>query len=142
MTFGTSADVSSAAAPEVTSAAGVSVAVAGAVSTDASDAPDALEPTPSAPATATETPAAEVTSGAAAEETSAEVPNVIGNTLAEARRILAEAGFHNVTVQGERRTGSEYDHCETTAQSPGGGSQAEHGVPIIVSYVYVGSDDC
>jgi actin-like ATPase involved in cell morphogenesis len=112
------------------------------VSTDASDAPDALEPTPSAPATATETPAAEVTSGAAAEETSAEVPNVIGNTLAEARRILAEAGFHNVTVQGERRTGSEYDHCETTAQSPGGGSQAEHGVPIIVSYVYVGSDDC
>lgn len=109
----------------------------------AGEATDASpEPTPEVPAAETATPMGEATSGSAAEASTAEVPNVTGSSVADAQRMLAEAGFTNVSVQGERRTDPGYDHCEATAQSPGGGTRAAHGDPITVTYVYVGNDDC
>jgi hypothetical protein len=102
-------------------------------------------PTPSAPAA----PAADTTSPADAAPTerrdtdsTAEVPNVVGESMADAKRILAEAGFTNVVVQGERRIDPDHEHCEATAQHPGSGSRRDYGDRITVSYVYVGSDVC
>jgi Ethanolamine utilization protein EutJ (predicted chaperonin) len=108
----------------------------------AGEATDAAEPTPEVPTTETATPMDEATSGSAAEPATAEVPNVTGSSVADARQMLAEAGFTNVTVQSERRTDPGQNHCEATAQSPGGGTRAAHGDPITVTYVYVGNDDC
>jgi molecular chaperone DnaK (HSP70) len=102
-----------------------------------------VSPTPSAPATsASASPSRPPTSEAPAS--SGEVPDVVGRSLADAQRILAEAGFTNVVTEGGRRDteGPEQEHCEVTAQSPGGGTQSGHDSPITVHYVYVGSDDC
>lgn len=95
---------------------------------------------PSAPATEAASATDEVTS----EATTAEVPDITGTSLAEAERILAEAGFTNVATEARQRTGAErgHEHCEVTAQSPEGGSRAGHRDLITVSYVHVGRDDC
>jgi actin-like ATPase involved in cell morphogenesis len=97
---------------------------------------------PSVPATDTATTAADVTSGAAVQETAEEVPDVTGESLANATRILEEAGFTNVVGEGSRRTDPDLEHCEATAQSPNGGTRAEPGDLITVSYVFVGTDNC
>jgi beta-lactam-binding protein with PASTA domain len=94
------------------------------------------------PATDTATTAADVTSGAAVQETAEEVPDVTGESLANATRILEEAGFTNVVGEGSRRTDPDLEHCEATAQSPNGGTRAEPGDLITVSYVFVGTDNC
>lgn len=77
-------------------------------------------------------------------EDTAEVPNVVGSSLAEAKRTLAEAGFTVVAAQGERRgSGSpSQDDCEVTAQTPSGGSDAEQDAMVTLQYVYVGNDSC
>jgi actin-like ATPase involved in cell morphogenesis len=103
---------------------------------------DAPLPSPSEPPTDTATTGADVTSGAAVQETSEEVPDVTGASLADAKRILVEAGFTNVVGEGSRRIGSDVEHCEATAQSPEGGTKAEPDEVITVSYVFVGNDDC
>lgn len=88
-------------------------------------------------------PATPATPAAEQDPTTAAVPDVVGGSLADAKRILAEAGFTDVAVEGERRTGnSVHEHCETTAQTPEGGSRASYSDPITVTYVYVGDDDC
>lgn len=107
---------------------------------DGAPASESPEPSPAAPGG--ETPTAEVTSATEVQANAAEVPNVTGASLAEARRILAEAGFTDVTARGERRTGSGYEHCEAAAQNPAGGTRAEPDDPITVTYVYLGNDDC
>lgn len=75
---------------------------------------------------------------------SAEVPDVVGESIADARRILAEAGFTNIVAQGDRRDseGPKYDNCEVTAQTPDGGEQGEYDDEISVQYVFVGNDAC
>jgi actin-like ATPase involved in cell morphogenesis len=102
------------------------------------------EPSPSDPAATSTTPAAATPATPAADQepTTAAVPEVVGASLAEAERILAEAGFTDVAVEGERRTGNSHEHCETTAQTPEGGSRASYGDRITVTYVYVGEDNC
>ncbi len=77
-------------------------------------------------------------------ETAAEVPDVVGSTVADARRILAEAGFTNIAAQGDRRDteSPSYGDCEVTAQSPSGGSRAEQDTTVTLQYVYVGTDSC
>lgn len=109
---------------------------------------DSASPAPSAPA-GPATPATGTTGPVDAAPTerqdtdsAAEVPNVVGESIADAKRILAEAGFTNVVYQGERRTDPDREHCEATAQSPRSGSRRDYGDRITVSYVYVGSDDC
>jgi actin-like ATPase involved in cell morphogenesis len=99
-------------------------------------------PSPSVPQSDTATTAADVTSGAAVQETAEEVPDVTGESLADAKRILREAGFTNVAGEGSRRTDPDMGHCEATAQNPGGGTRAEPGDLITVSYVFVGTDNC
>ncbi|GAA2128345.1 hypothetical protein GCM10009782_12660 [Glycomyces algeriensis] len=72
------------------------------------------------------------------------VPDVVGASLTDAKRMLAEAGFTNVAAQGGRRdTGTpEHDDCEVTAQTPSGGSQAAADATVTLQYVYVGGDSC
>jgi molecular chaperone DnaK (HSP70) len=109
------------------------------------DAPS-TSATPSTPAVSaaesSATPLAPSSSGQA--ETTTEVPDVVGATVAEAKRMLAEAGFTNVAAQGEKRgsQGPGNDHCEVTAQTPSGGSQAESDAAVTLQYVYVGNDSC
>jgi actin-like ATPase involved in cell morphogenesis len=93
----------------------------------------ALSPTPYGPPASEQEP-----------ETTAEVPDVVGETVADAKRMLAAAGFTNVAVQGDRRDseGPGYSSCEVTGQSPGGGSQSDRDALISVEYVYVGTDSC
>ncbi|MDA1358614.1 Hsp70 family protein [Glycomyces luteolus] len=76
--------------------------------------------------------------------TTAKVPDVVGATVADARRMLAEAGFTNVAAQGDRRDteSPSYDDCEVTAQTPSGGSRAEQDAAVALQYVYVGTDSC
>jgi actin-like ATPase involved in cell morphogenesis len=77
------------------------------------------------------------------EATTTEVPDVVGGTVAEAKRALAEAGFTNIAVQGERRSSSpDQGDCEVTGQTPGGGSQSDRDALISLEYVYVGTDSC
>ncbi len=112
------------------------------------DGTDEPQPSPSESTSASATPVAAdpatpATPAADQEPTTAAVPEVVGGSLADAKRILAEAGFTDVAVEGERRTGnSVHEHCETTAQTPEGGSRASYSDPITVTYVYVGDDDC
>lgn len=74
--------------------------------------------------------------------TEATVPNVVGETLEDAERMLAEAGFTDIEVEGVRRTGNETVHCEVTAQSPDGGTEQSQDDPVTLTYTYVGTDDC
>ncbi|MCC3761633.1 Hsp70 family protein [Glycomyces sp. TRM65418] len=106
---------------------------------EASTVPDA---SPLDSASAASASAADVAAPSETEATDAAVPDVTGVSLADAKRTLAEAGFTNVSAQGERRTGADHDHCATTAQSPGGGKRAGYDDPITLSYVFVGNDDC
>ncbi|SDE02378.1 PASTA domain-containing protein [Glycomyces harbinensis] len=104
---------------------------------------DGPSPTPeSATTAATADPTSPGTSASPAADAGAAMPNVVGESAADAERLLAEAGFTSVTTDGERRTGSTYDHCEVTAQSPGSGSQHSYDDPITLEYVYVGTDSC
>jgi len=91
----------------------------------------ALSPTPYGP------PASE-------QETAAEVPDVVGEAVADAKRTLAAAGFTNIAVQGDRRDseGPDYRSCEVTGQTPGGGSRRDRDAVISLDYVYVGTDSC
>ncbi|MCD0443215.1 Hsp70 family protein [Glycomyces sp. A-F 0318] len=72
------------------------------------------------------------------------VPDVVGESVADAERLLADAGFTNVVPEGEYRSndGPKYRNCEVTAQSPGGGEQYAHDDPVTVGYVYRGNDSC
>jgi hypothetical protein len=103
------------------------------------------EPTsaaPATPATNTASPVDATPAERQSADSTAEIPDVVGESVADAKRILAEAGFTNVVVQGERRTDPGREHCEATAQNPGSGSRHDYGDRITVSYIYVGSDDC
>jgi actin-like ATPase involved in cell morphogenesis len=89
------------------------------------------EPTTAAP-TQSATPVAQVM-----------VPDVLGEVLDEAERLLAEAGFTNVTSVGERQGNSEKSpKCEVTVQTPDGGSSHSPGEPITLTYTYTGNDNC
>ena len=72
------------------------------------------------------------------------MPDVVGASVADARRMLAEAGFTNVAAHGDRRDteSPSYSDCEVIAQTPGGGSRAEQDTPVSLRYVYVGTDSC
>ncbi|GAB3220767.1 hypothetical protein GCM10027447_05520 [Glycomyces halotolerans] len=76
--------------------------------------------------------------------TAAAVPDVTGEQLADAERILADAGFINVIEQGYRRTteGPASEHCEVTEQDPAGGARASHNERITITYSYIGNDTC
>lgn len=113
-------------------AASTKEATVSAAATSASPSAPASSATPYAPA------------GSTQPESAATVPDVVGETVAEARRLLAAAGFHNVAAQGERRGsgGQEYGDCEVTAQTPGGGSVSEQDAAVELEYVYVGNDSC
>ncbi|GAA2170286.1 hypothetical protein GCM10010403_34770 [Glycomyces rutgersensis] len=105
----------------------------------------AASPTPSSPASdpgSSPTPYGPPASDQEAATT--EVPDVVGETVADAKRTLAAAGFTNIAVQGDRRDseGPGYRNCEVTGQTPGGGSQSDRDAPISLEYVYVGSDSC
>ncbi|MDN3240303.1 Hsp70 family protein [Glycomyces tritici] len=119
------------------------VATAPADSTEDGSSPvSATSPTPAAPAAASS--ATPFAPSASDQADTSEVPDVVGSTVAEAKRMLAEAGFTDVAAQGEKRgsQGPGYDHCEVTAQSPNGGSQAEGDTAVTLQYVYVGNDSC
>lgn len=112
------------------------------VAEEGSDEPPAEPPTTAVPTTS----AAPSTQAPSASPVSAEgtVPDVVGESVADARRLLAEAGFTNVVAEGERRSGDvpKHDHCEVTAQNPGGGARYAHDEPITVGYAYLGTDTC
>jgi hypothetical protein len=116
----------------------------------ASDDPESEEDESTASAAASPTPSGPATSptpyGPPASEQGAttEVPEVIGETVADAKRALAAAGFTNIAAQGYRRDseGPGYGNCEVTGQTPGGGSQSDRDALISVEYVYVGTDSC
>lgn len=99
---------------------------------------EAPSPSPSA----TTTPLGMPTSESA--DASAEVPDIVGESVADAKRILASAGFTNVVAQGDRRDeeGPAYDNCEVTVQTPDGGAQSGYDDQISVEYVFVGNDGC
>jgi beta-lactam-binding protein with PASTA domain len=61
------------------------------------------------------------------------VPNVIGETFGVASSHLRAAGFHVQTERGCDTTGTSDLH-EVYAQSPGGGSQAEAGSTVTITY--------
>ncbi|WP_162181746.1 Hsp70 family protein [Glycomyces tenuis] len=95
--------------------------------------------------TATATAAAPTTQESLAPQAAeAAVPDIVGEPLAEAERLLAEAGFTNVVAEGERSGSGApgYDRCEVTAQSPAGGSRHPRHAQIVIDYVYIGSDTC
>jgi hypothetical protein len=100
-------------------------------------------PTATAMATVASDPTAPASSASRAADAGATVPNVVGESVADAERLLAAAGFTNVVSEGAQRTGGpEYDDCEVTAQSPGGGSRLSPDDPITVEYLHVGNDSC
>lgn len=107
-----------------------SVAASSTPSVPASDV--ALSPTPYGP------PASDQ------EATTTEVPDVVGEAVADAKRTLTAAGFTNIAVQGNRRDseGPGYASCEVTGQTPDGGSQSDRDALISLEYVYVGTDSC
>ncbi|MQM27897.1 Hsp70 family protein [Glycomyces albidus] len=84
------------------------------------------------------------TTGAASPvgQADATVPDVVGESLADAERILAEAGFTAVASEGVRRTGNGSDHCDVTAQSPESGTEQSPDDTVTLTYTYVGTDNC
>jgi beta-lactam-binding protein with PASTA domain len=75
-------------------------------------------------------------------QSDATIPDVVGDSLADAEQILTEAGFTDIRVEGLRRTGNETIHCEVTSQSPEGGTEQSPDDPITLTYTYVGTDTC
>ncbi|WP_100449191.1 Hsp70 family protein [Glycomyces xiaoerkulensis] len=72
------------------------------------------------------------------------IPDVTGESVSDAKRILAEEGFTEVVVHGRRRTheGPRYDDCEVSSQGPAGGTERGYDDRITLTYTYVGTDTC
>jgi actin-like ATPase involved in cell morphogenesis len=111
---------------------------------DESTASAGASPTPSVPASDPASSPTPYGPPASEQETTTEVPDVVGETVADAKRMLAAAGFTNIAAQGDRRDseGPGYGSCEVIGQTPGGGSQSDRDALISVEYVYVGTDSC
>ncbi|MEU5875579.1 Hsp70 family protein [Glycomyces sp. NPDC047369] len=97
---------------------------------------------PAEPLPSTQEPTTPPASASPSLEAGAALPDVVGQSLADALALLADAGFTDVSTEGQRVTGNAgYANCEVTAQSPAPGEQAP-GTAVALAYAYRGSDRC
>lgn len=89
------------------------------------------EPEPAAPTTA------------AATTPTAEVPDVVGLSTEEAVAALADAGFADVGLEGERRGFLDFSHddCEVIAQDPAADSDRPVTAAITVTFSHSGNEE-
>ncbi|NUQ89871.1 MAG: Hsp70 family protein, partial [Glycomyces artemisiae] len=98
---------------------------------------------PSEPPPTSQDPTTFPPSASPVAEADAALPDAVGRTLADALALLADAGFTDVSAEGQRVTGNtDYANCEVTAQSPEPGSTQPLDAPVVLSYAYRGSDHC
>ncbi|WP_335991048.1 Hsp70 family protein [Glycomyces sp. MUSA5-2] len=98
---------------------------------------------PSEPPPTSQDPATFPPSASPVAEADAALPDAVGRTLADALALLADAGFTDVSAEGQRVTGNtDYANCEVTAQSPEPGSTQPLDAPVVLAYAYRGSDHC